>query len=40
MNYMKGDYDLFVQRDDDDICAGFFYIKSNPVSILFMTKVR
>eukprot|EP00026_Physarum_polycephalum_P004100 Phypoly_transcript_04117.p1 GENE.Phypoly_transcript_04117~~Phypoly_transcript_04117.p1 ORF type:complete len:608 (+),score=68.67 Phypoly_transcript_04117:408-2231(+) len=39
MEYMKGDYDLFVQRDDDDICAGFFYIKSNPVSILFMTKV-
>eukprot|EP01132_Coremiostelium_polycephalum_P004049 gene4049-5068_t len=33
------DIDLFVQQDDDDICAGFYFIRSNPKTIAYMEKV-
>ncbi|EFA77798.1 WD40 repeat-containing protein [Heterostelium album PN500] len=31
--------DLIVQQDDDDICAGFYYIRSNEVTIKYMETV-
>ncbi|KYQ88315.1 WD40 repeat-containing protein [Tieghemostelium lacteum] len=31
--------DLYVQQDDDDICAGFYFIRSNPRTIQYMETV-
>ncbi|EGG21432.1 WD40 repeat-containing protein [Cavenderia fasciculata] len=31
--------DLIIQQDDDDVCAGFYYIKSNPKTIKYMETV-
>ncbi|EGC35435.1 hypothetical protein DICPUDRAFT_152231 [Dictyostelium purpureum] len=30
------DIDLYVQQDDDDICAGFYFIRSNPKTIKYI----
>jgi hypothetical protein len=31
--------DMQVQSDDDDVCAGFFYVKTNPRTISFLESV-
>ncbi|GAM28636.1 hypothetical protein SAMD00019534_118120 [Acytostelium subglobosum LB1] len=33
------DIDLIIQQDDDDVCAGFYYIRSNATSISYMEQV-
>ncbi|KAM9973935.1 hypothetical protein ACTFIW_007597 [Dictyostelium discoideum] len=34
--FINDDIDLYVQQDDDDICAGFYFIRSNQRTIKFI----
>eukprot|EP01133_Synstelium_polycarpum_P001536 gene1536-1793_t len=37
--YPCASIDMYIQQDDDDICAGFYYIRSNARTIAYMETV-